>query len=195
MRLSEAIRLGAALYPQAFDHYTEVLETPPVTWQGHVLIDGFTELRVCAIAGAGFAIGLGDQIRNWENTDADGDITTLLPREWRDLLHQESPCCACECENPGTVESAIEHLNDEHGWTRERIAGWVESIELSMPAFADPQLLPRGLCRTTPFLRCTSGLSPRFGSAELVTPSTVFRRTRAAEHLEGVRLRMPGDLL
>jgi hypothetical protein len=40
----------------------------------------------------------------------------------------EQPCPACDRQIQ-YGESTVTHLNDDHRWTRERIADWVETIE------------------------------------------------------------------
>ncbi len=46
--------------------------------------------------------------------------------------------CACpECYRLGKLLEVVNHLNDEHRWTRERIADFVEARER-----ANPQLCP-----------------------------------------------------
>jgi hypothetical protein len=40
-----------------------------------------------------------------------------------------APVRCPECADRGTVPAIIIHLNDDHRWTRERIADWLEPIE------------------------------------------------------------------
>jgi hypothetical protein len=109
MKLSEAIREGAKLRPQAFHAF---------------FIDG----RSCALAAA-------IEVAAGRSLDEEGeDITTLevnrvidehFPLLWSE---KNSHCPACE-RDPGILRSTVEHLNDTHRWTREQIADWVEKVE------------------------------------------------------------------
>lgn len=96
MRLSEAIRLGSMLGPQAFHQY----ETD----------DGAT----CALGAASVAVGNGAAYLGF-----------FLEHE--KLLGGKATCPACRVDS--LVVSVIVHLNDEHRWTREAIADWVETVE------------------------------------------------------------------
>ena len=96
MRMYEAMRLGAMLWPQAFLTANE---------------NG----GKCARLSALHAIG-----KEWE----DGfDVENTLA----------GPVVGCPSCNHitqiGSVAEIIVHLNDEHRWTREQIAEWLEPIE------------------------------------------------------------------
>ena len=102
MKLSEAIRLGSMLRPQGFGAYTR---------------DG----RSCALGAAREAIGL---ILGW-------------PGEWVVILSKRQKCPVCCVADVATVSlrhlvidrlfETIVLLNDEHHWTREQIADFIES--------------------------------------------------------------------
>ena len=52
----------------------------------------------------------------------------------------EADCPACGRvfhEEDPDMEYTIPHLNDDHRWTREQIAAWVETVEASQPVTAD----------------------------------------------------------
>lgn len=108
MRLSEAIRLGAMLKPQAFGDYTDGIGS-------------------CAWGAANEAMGR--PVDHEEVDDA-----------WLVMLHPPvAHCPACgivalstpidDAEGQGAIAFLVEHLNDDHRWTREAIADWVETIE------------------------------------------------------------------
>lgn len=40
-----------------------------------------------------------------------------------------SPCPVLGCEHDHVNHATIPHLNDDHRWTREQIADWVQAIE------------------------------------------------------------------
>lgn len=104
MRLSEAIRLGAMLRPQAFG----------------VIFDGS---GTCALGAAYEAIG---KLHRMEECDARED--------WPWLKNDKLVCPECG-GSPGFGPSVISaHLNDNHLWTREQIADWVETIEQQQDA-------------------------------------------------------------
>lgn len=100
MKLSEAIRLGAMLKPQGFDHYEE---------------DGHT----CAVGAARDAGG--DKAHaQWIQLEAQlkGRCPLCGPVYTEDELF-----------GTYTPVSVVPHLNDFHRWSREQIADWVQTIE------------------------------------------------------------------
>lgn len=106
MRLSEAIRLGAMLKPQAFGDFSDGTGT-------------------CAWGAANEAIG--------KSVDDD-----YVDDEWMDVCHADVRCPECgdcrgttdkDADGQSRVASLIEHFNDDHLWTRERIADWLEGVE------------------------------------------------------------------
>jgi len=96
MKLSEAIRLGAMLRPQAFS--------------------ASTRHGTCAVYAALDAIG---QFNNRRY-----EFFPIL-----NLEKQQCPECGSTHYGYSTLAGTIFHLNDEHHWTRERIADWVATIE------------------------------------------------------------------
>lgn len=109
MSLAEAIRLGALLKPQAFHGPVDLVSKETVT---------------CALAAAAEAIGLARF-----NRRADLWLTWFGSMEW-----QRSHCPACRSYNDIAVTSLVIHLNDDHRWTRERIADWVDVQERTVRA-------------------------------------------------------------
>lgn len=122
MKLSEAIRLGSMISPQAFG------------------VIGSSE-GTCALGGAFEAAGLkriaplGREFPTLPTrglaTEAEG--TFCVSYEWFRTLSVYASCpggCACKLASTRQLCSQIPHLNDVHRWSRERIADWVHSIEL-----------------------------------------------------------------
>lgn len=106
MRLSEAIRLGSMLRPtQAF--YT---------------LFSVKNGSTCALGAAAEAVGLIDTAQ--ENSYLPGK---RAPAEWKPISRATATCPACDFDDD--VEGCIIHINNEHRWTRERIADWVELQE------------------------------------------------------------------
>ncbi len=101
MLLSEAIRLGAMLRPQAF---------------GYMFDDHGGS---CAYGAAAEAIGF---MRPAGNPIVSG-ITMLL------CHHPEFRLPITQCPQCHYMMTDAGHLNDTHHWTREHIADWVEGIE------------------------------------------------------------------
>lgn len=99
MKLSEAIRLGAMVSAQGFG--------------------GLSTGGRCALGAAADAIGIED----WVNGALD---YWQLRQQWPVL--NASACCP-ECFDGEMALSVVWHLNDQHRWTRERIADWVETLE------------------------------------------------------------------
>lgn len=118
MRLSEAMRLGAALRPQGFRNV-------------------FAGGKSCAIGAAAEAVGIIDISQ--DNTYVEG---ARAPDEWKTLCKAKAICPECLTHaDYFDVESCVMHLNDSHIWTRERIADWIESLEMAQEskAVADVQ--------------------------------------------------------
>ena len=118
MRLSEAILLGAMLRPQGVEDFFSV-QHDPITNQEII--------TSCALGAAYEAVTGKHDMETMSNEDfREGFLSALS-------LKAKMPCkCRVACgEDFGIwpLESAIPHLNDEHKWTRERIAAWVATIE------------------------------------------------------------------
>jgi hypothetical protein len=106
MKLSLAIRLGAMLRPQ----------------NKYVMFSGSGS---CAL-GAAIEARTGICTINSHNVNIEQAIRDLS-REYS--LHSRWAICP-SCNGKDSVFEIIgTHLNDKHGWTRERIADFVESIE------------------------------------------------------------------
>lgn len=117
MKLSESIRLGALIRPQAF---------------GHTFVEG----KSCALAAALEASGV----------KPEDLVATFAVSPWHlwDISSNKSvgqvscPLCG-EAFQVGVV-SMVVHLNDDHKWTREKIADWVEGIEDLFSALTAPEV-------------------------------------------------------
>lgn len=103
MKLSEAIRLGAMLNPQGFGKFER---------------NGNT----CAL-GAALATLTYDKEKITQSE------MFQIHWPWIVVQEQEIVCPGCRKQTRGCVFFMIVHLNDDHYWTREQIADWVESIE------------------------------------------------------------------
>ena len=127
MKLSEAIKLGSMLRPQGFGK-------------------GFDGTGTCAMGAADEAMG----------ATIDAKLGTMHSHgtnrpEWswakKGSSFGDVPCPVCR--SIGSPASRISvHLNDEHRWTRERIADWVATIEpqevlllTHQPIVEEPQLV------------------------------------------------------
>ena len=108
MPLSEAMRIGAMLNPQAVGAFKDE--------------SGAT----CAMGAACEAIGLCGLL-----TARYGSISELIPAEWHRVLdyYAELECPGFCNGNFRFVSDVIMHLNDVHQWSRENIANWVQSME------------------------------------------------------------------
>jgi hypothetical protein len=102
MTFSDAIRLGAMLKPQGFGP--------------RALGD-----RTCALAAAAEAAGIAFPDA-WRTINYPG-----LQAEWP-MLRRSTGCPICAF--PASMLVIIWHLNDQHRWTRESIADWVDAFEL-----------------------------------------------------------------
>jgi hypothetical protein len=105
MRLSEAIRLGASLAPQAFGALADA--------RG----------RTCAIGAALHAIGvINDRRFGWTSAMLRFPVLRLM----EEREYARCPACRVVQKDRGLIA----HLNDDHRWTREAIADFIETIEL-----------------------------------------------------------------
>jgi hypothetical protein len=117
MKLSEAMRLGAMMTTQAFGQIE-------------------TEDGTCALGAAIQAAGckscrvtnLSQGLRTRPiSPDAVAMELISIPNEWYALLKHDTACPACGLVQATSIQ--IPHLNDDHRWTRERIADWLEPFE------------------------------------------------------------------
>lgn len=106
MKLSEAIRLGAMQFPPQ---------------QG----GSMRGAGRCALGAAGEALGIPAQDTGEVNY---AEIVRRYP-----FVANVAPCPVCDiCDISAELVDLVWHLNDCHnddGWTRERIAAWVETYE------------------------------------------------------------------
>jgi hypothetical protein len=117
MKLSEAIREGAKLRPQAFGR--TFLETASGV------------LTSCAIAAALEATGY-DPLRPLDLNARDLFRETFQSYWTMPAMpcpHQHKGRRPRPCPDSGQVYGMLLHLNDTHEWSREAIADWVETIE------------------------------------------------------------------
>lgn len=120
MQLSEAIRLGSLLKPQGFG---AVLQ-----WK----IDG--TIVTCAYGAALDAVG------RVKLSPGGVVLESALP-EWNSFFCG-SPTACPECGKETRMQIIVAHLNDDHHWTRERIADFVEIVEQSLERrIAEPEAL------------------------------------------------------
>ncbi len=126
MRLSEAIRLGAVLKPQAHD--------------GTIISETHTCALGAAIEGAGIparALDKGELMTTGRGHGEarGGEQAYTLPVEWMKTMRRISDSFFCPvqyCTDFLSMCSGariIAHLNDSHKWTREQIADYVEQFE------------------------------------------------------------------
>jgi hypothetical protein len=108
MKLSEAIRLGSMLKPQL----TNAL-----------FISGG---KSCALGAALDAIG--QKVRDF---DGFGAVEAAFPICLIRIKHPNEP-------RTYDLDEVIADLNDNHGWTREQIADWVEAIEHAQEQPTEP---------------------------------------------------------
>lgn len=103
--LSEAIREGAKMNPQCFSVYAN---------------DGAT----CALGAAVTAIGSPEIL-------AIGWPMEFLWNQFPYISRLSAECPVDECQTCAATEflGVIAHINDEHRWTREQIADWLETEE------------------------------------------------------------------
>lgn len=77
---------------------------------------------------------------------------------WPELLHRVVRCPAFESDK--SAINVVMHLNDQHQWTREQIAGWVETLEGERGARI--QFMPRSLVDLQEYWNETGPQGARF---------------------------------
>lgn len=137
LRFYEAIRLGAAMKPQAFG-----------------LLLSLDKQRTCAYGAALDAVGLltDENLRAVRYIDGIGDhgqgfaLLMDATQRMRSLFPFTLSSIACPLCCRDAVESPISlvtHLNDHHRWTRNQIADFIQPIEdawwAAQEAIAPPQ--------------------------------------------------------
>lgn len=142
MTFSDAIRLGAMMKPQAFGGLTAVRSIGLLGLREEVI-------GTCALGAAFDAAGCPNvpmadgESAGTPTRGADKPTTkTLVPPDWAHLfLSVGCPVASpCPVMAHGVMHSIVAHLNDDHRWTREQIADWVESVECAH----EPQPQPDG---------------------------------------------------
>lgn len=140
MQLSQAIRLGSLLAPQAFGVHSHDRDCPRL---GDILGLNTTTERVgiCALQAAYEAGGCrsewmappvgGIHTRGpaWAPTSGLVLITYHRP-EWDGVIYSVTGCPQCGASD--MTGRQITHLNDDHRWTREAIADFIERLELRL---------------------------------------------------------------
>jgi hypothetical protein len=117
MKLSEAIRLGAMLLPQA---------------SGSI----GTMAGSCALGAAADAVGIDRMLDDPTlYSDPYADLAKTFP-----ILATKARCPACGRPDKLGRCGLIAELNDIHEWTRERIADWVATIEAQQEQAQTPEL-------------------------------------------------------
>lgn len=153
MKLSEAMRAGAKIRPQGFGQFNTVRR---LRWYER-LLGRKAEIGSCAWGAAVEAAGGGTRehvITEGESMtpfrpnhaltlqqSAVGQVVQVAdyPFEWRLITDSASDCP--QCGRKQLVFQLITHLNDDHRWAREEIAGFVERLEQALesaPAFTQP---------------------------------------------------------
>lgn len=126
MRLSEAIRLGAMMKPQGQFYHNAAMDS------------------TCAMGAALDAVGA-----LWEvpMAHAQGDQHVPARQRWPWAFEQIGcPVCGTTPKDRGVTSSTVAHIHNKHGWTREQIADWVETIEAAHDvSVAEPELAMTGL--------------------------------------------------
>src|SRR6266702_918790 len=92
--------------------------------QGFGLFDVIRDELACALVAARLAIGL----------------DKALLSEFPVLYEPVDKCPSCSLEYQFGLSQMVVHLNDDHRWTRERIADWIEAnFERDAPTQETPQ--------------------------------------------------------
>lgn len=135
MKLSEAIKLGSMLHPQGTGAYAS---------EEHTFLMGqqvSTGIRTCAYGAALIAVGNSVEVCLSKSIEIQVDA----PDEWDTVTERILVCPADGCGKVDRGDNLIFHLNDDHEWTREQIADWVEQKEAEAFAAAVLETVPEEL--------------------------------------------------
>lgn len=105
--LAEFIRLGSTQGPQLF---------------GQLHHDGATCAMGAALLAAGLLKDYGEFINCWNYDQVEQEFPTVY-------VASKCPECGYASSMTWATWGLIVHLNNEHRWTRERIAAFVETLE------------------------------------------------------------------
>ena len=146
LKLSEAVRLGAMLGPQA--RFSLSRQRRKYIFFGPVVNES------CAL-GAAFAASGARTV--WHVYQSDGEHDTsfrggrrkhkagesylVTEHPWTELMWVLVSCPACSKVVNAPLFKVIPHLNDKHRMTREQIADWIATIEAEIAT--PPQPLPQ----------------------------------------------------
>lgn len=89
----------------------------------------------CALGAAMIGVGLVDPAGTYDPYDDDAFDDGKLDRLITDGLKNVGSCPVKGCKNlfhntdGNTLIELVPHLNDEHKWSRERIAEWAEGVK------------------------------------------------------------------
>lgn len=113
MKLSTAIREGSKLRPQCFGFFYHLIGTT---------------IHSCVIGAAFEAAGFynPEQLKMPCSLEDRAYLFDGIPEDWTKVMPKLN--CPGECNQKHPIPALAAHLNDDHGWTRERIADYVEQI-------------------------------------------------------------------
>ena len=120
--LSDAIRLGATIHPQIRDNLFDW----ELGWEETAeRTRTFRVTGTCALGAAAVAIGKApESLTEFRDSDPYQDLTERFPEPHADM--RDCPEKGCQLHHTTTL--LVTHLNDDHQWTRERIADWLEGL-------------------------------------------------------------------
>jgi len=165
MRLSEAIRLGAAMKGQVRGVFYSIQHGVPAT---------------CAWGAAFDAVGKLEEINSYlgpiiYSVTFDKAVNDM---GWKETAKAETfcPACARQQNRTGSILSLIVHLNDCHRWTREAIANWVEQQERGLGLWQENNVTEAPTTQSsssfeTPETTLTTADMEELSTSELVSPS------------------------
>lgn len=71
-----------------------------------------------------------DGMYGWEINE-DGSLVGLS-RKLPGVMEQTKYPCNCKFDEEECLWEIIQHLNDDHHWTRNRIADWLETLDIDL---------------------------------------------------------------
>jgi len=95
--------------------------------------------QISTFATAGYVAAVTSTVESTGYAYAGKALTSVLPG-----LDTRTVCPVKDCEDSSTVYATVMHLNDDHGWTRQAVADWLDTLDadLTFP-------IPTGIGETT----------------------------------------------
>jgi hypothetical protein len=130
MKLSEAMRLGAKMVPQAVGkmyYWLDEQNRPVHPERSAESIASADPIGLVVLGRAGSKKAAHKAAYGWHETMPPLGIVNLAEQAWPELRAEVKETLPCGCPpHNRSLFMAVCHLNDTEKWTTEKIADWLE---------------------------------------------------------------------